>query len=86
MTGSGTEPVTDPKPVSDVETTQIAPETPGSGPAASPDGAGRVEARHVRSRRDPRKALLEWVMLIVGALLVAFVIKTFLFQAFYIPS
>jgi signal peptidase I len=76
MTGSGTEPVTDPKPVSDVETTQIAPETPGSGPAASPDGAGRVEARHVRSRRDPWKALLEWVMLIGGALLVALVIKT----------
>ena len=30
--------------------------------------------------------LVEWVLVIAGALLVAFLIKTFLFQAFYIPS
>lgn len=29
---------------------------------------------------------LEWVAIIVGALAVAFVVKTWLFQAFYIPS
>jgi signal peptidase I len=29
---------------------------------------------------------MEWVAVIVGALVVALVIKTFLFQAFYIPS
>jgi signal peptidase I len=29
---------------------------------------------------------LEWVLLILGALTVALIIKTFLFQAFYIPS
>lgn len=29
---------------------------------------------------------LEWILIIAGALLAAFVIKTFLFQAFYIPS
>ena len=29
---------------------------------------------------------LEWVVIIVGALLVAFLVKTFLVQAFYIPS
>ncbi|HSO95704.1 MAG TPA: signal peptidase I [Acidimicrobiia bacterium] len=45
------------------------------GPAATP------------SRRDRTKRLIvEWVVLIVAALLIAFVIKTFLFQAFYIPS
>lgn len=39
------------------------------------------------SRRDRTKRLIiEWVVLIVAALLIAFVIKTFLFQAFYIPS
>jgi signal peptidase I len=69
--------VTDPKPVSNLETThQIVPEAPGSRPAVSPDGAGHIEARPVRSRRGPWKGLLEWVMLIGGALLVAFVIKT----------
>jgi signal peptidase I len=30
--------------------------------------------------------VVEWVMIAAGALLVAFVIKTFLLQAFYIPS
>jgi signal peptidase I len=39
------------------------------------------------SRRDRTKRLiLEWVVLIAAALAIAFVIKTFLFQAFYIPS
>jgi signal peptidase I len=39
------------------------------------------------SRRDRTKRLIiEWVVLIVAALVIAFVIKTFLFQAFYIPS
>jgi signal peptidase I len=34
----------------------------------------------------PYRGLLEWVAIIVGAVLVAFLVKTFLFQAFYIPS
>ncbi|MGH9156919.1 MAG: signal peptidase I [Acidimicrobiales bacterium] len=32
------------------------------------------------------KGLGEWALIILGALLVAFVVKTFLVQAFYIPS
>ncbi len=36
--------------------------------------------------RNVRKLVLEWGLLIVAALVIAFVIKTFLFQAFYIPS
>ena len=36
--------------------------------------------------RSNVKSILEWVGVIVGALLVALLIKTFLFQAFYIPS
>jgi signal peptidase I len=32
------------------------------------------------------KSTVEWVAVIVGALVVALVVKTFLFQAFYIPS
>ena len=37
------------------------------------------------SERKARTAL-EWLVVIVGALLVAFLIKTFLMQAYYIPS
>ena len=32
------------------------------------------------------RSAVEWVAVIVGALVVALVVKTFLFQAFYIPS
>jgi signal peptidase I len=32
------------------------------------------------------RTVLEWVVLVACALLVAFVVKTFVFQAFYIPS
>jgi signal peptidase I len=54
-------------------------------PPAPADGGG---AKH-RSRRKPRSAMrsaIEWGAVIVGALVVALVVKTFLFQAFYIPS
>ena len=40
------------------------------------------EAKSARRRR----AAIEWGVLIVAALVLAIVIKTFLFQAFYIPS
>ncbi len=32
------------------------------------------------------RSIVEWVAVVVGALVVALVVKTFLFQAFYIPS
>jgi signal peptidase I len=40
------------------------------------------------TEREPSavRALLEWLVVIVGAVVLALVIKTFLFQAFYIPS
>ncbi|HUP69353.1 MAG TPA: signal peptidase I [Acidimicrobiales bacterium] len=37
-------------------------------------------------RSSPTRTVVEWVLIIGGALLAALVIKTFLFQAFYIPS
>jgi signal peptidase I len=44
-----------------------------------PDGAGEP-------RSSTTRTLVEWVAVIGGALVVALVIKTFLVQAFYIPS
>ncbi len=37
-------------------------------------------------RTSALRGLAEWVVILLGALLVAFVVKTFLLQAFYIPS
>jgi signal peptidase I len=53
-------------------------------------GDGFDPPRHARHRADRRpdhvRSIVEWVAVIVGALVVALVVKTFLFQAFYIPS
>jgi signal peptidase I len=37
-------------------------------------------------RAARNRALIEWIAVIVGAIAVAFLVKTFLIQAFYIPS
>jgi len=44
------------------------------------------EREEVESKPSGLRNVVEWVVIAVGALLVAFVIKTFLLQAFYIPS
>lgn len=48
--------------------------------------AAATGQRRKRRRRSQRREIAEWAAVIVGALLVALVIKAFLFQAFYIPS
>jgi signal peptidase I len=50
---------------------------------AEPDPAG---LRRARRRHNSRRNAIEWAIVVAGALLVAIIIKTFLFQAFYIPS
>jgi signal peptidase I len=59
--------------------TETVPESPKSSAAVPPAGK-----KH--KHRNGAKTALEWVLLIVGALVIALLIKTFLFQAFYIPS
>ena len=39
-----------------------------------------------KPKRSATKSAIEWVLLIVAALVIALLVKTFLFQAFYIPS
>ncbi|HUQ64335.1 MAG TPA: signal peptidase I [Acidimicrobiales bacterium] len=39
-----------------------------------------------KSKPSGARALIEWVAILLGAVLVAFLVKTFLLQAFYIPS
>jgi signal peptidase I len=61
-------------------------------PAATPpprhsSGSGGKSGRKGRSSdKDKVRSIVEWVAVVVGALVVALVVKTFLFQAFYIPS
>jgi len=57
--------------------------TPGvAPPPETPEG----RRRRGRRKRTGAVLLVEWVVLIVGALTLALLIKMFLFQAFYIPS
>jgi len=54
---------------------------------AAPTGrSGPLHRRGRRKKKDGVRSAVEWVAVIVGALVVALVVKTFLFQAFYIPS
>jgi len=42
--------------------------------------------RQARRRAHRRRNTIEWIVVLAGALVIAILIKTFLFQAFYIPS
>jgi len=56
-------------------------------PSTSSDSgvvAGAGLPKEIKSR--PLRTVVEWIVLVGAALLVAFIVKTFLFQAFYIPS
>jgi signal peptidase I len=55
-------------------------------PNPSPGTAPMARARVHRKERSGLRNVIEWVAIIAAALIVALVIKTFLFQAFYIPS
>jgi signal peptidase I len=46
----------------------------------------RPEPAPEKAKPSTTRNLIEWVLIIAGALLVAFVVKTFLFQAFFIPT
>jgi signal peptidase I len=50
------------------------------------EGDEEYGVRQARRRAHRRRNTIEWVVVLVGALVIAVVIKTFLFQAFYIPS
>lgn len=58
---------------------------PGSVPADHRGPGDAAESTRTGMSHSTRSAI-EWVAVIVGALVVALVVKTFLIQAFYIPS
>jgi len=65
----------------DGDQTQELATQPGEAPTPPPP-----EPASDAKRKKLQRVVIEWVVLIGAALLIAFLIKTFLFQAFYIPS
>ena len=59
-------------------------EAPRQAEAERPAPARRDDAE--AKQHDRIRSMVEWVAVIIGALVVALVVKTFLFQGFYIPS
>jgi signal peptidase I len=57
----------------------------GSGDGPGPSSTGDASGHDKRAGKGSRAAV-EWGILIVAALVIAIVIRTFVFQAFYIPS
>ena len=66
-----------------VDTTAPSFESQTAKDHARSEGAG--SKRSDKSRKT-RRTIIEWTILIGSALVIAILIKTFLFQAFYIPS
>lgn len=60
--------------------------TPPTGGSAVWPPSGDPPEPPGRARKSSARNAVEWVVIIAGALLVALVVKTFLLQAFYIPS
>ncbi len=63
-------------------------ETPGPDDAGTspPDSPPPTDDDTGGRGKRARRVAIEWIVLIGAALLIAFLIKSFLFQAFYIPS
>ena len=68
----------EPAPVDDDPARDQPGDQPGNQPVGRPGDTSR--------RQTVSRTVVEWTLLIVGAVVIAIVIKTFLFQAFYIPS
>lgn len=65
------------------------PPVPGPAEPADPTGPDEVggpEEPGSRGLSRTARSAIEWVAVIVGALVIALVVRTFLVQAFYIPS
>jgi signal peptidase I len=68
----------------DADATAVLP-APPQPPEVDDEAPPLPDGMNPRTRRSLRIAL-EWTILIIAAVSIAFIIKSFLFQAFYIPS
>ena len=70
------------------EASDTDPTAPAPPPAAEAEATagGETPETPTKPKRSTSRTAIEWVVLIGSALIIALVVKTFLFQAFYIPS
>lgn len=66
----------------------MTPSSPGAtgGTAPAAESGGSAAFRSGRRRRRSRRWIIEWGVVILLALVVAVVVRTYVFQTFYIPS
>jgi signal peptidase I len=90
VTAPGSEDVPSGHAATDATATLPAESTPSPVPpvdeAAPPKKKEPKATKEPRAKKPPWRVALEWLVLIAVALGIAFLIKSFLFQAFYIPS
>ncbi len=71
----------------DVRATSAGGDGGGEPPVDTASAAAQSSgSRQARRKAHQRRNAIEWVVVLAGALIIAIVIKTFLFQAFFIPS
>lgn len=66
------------------DTTSVSAPTKPEGSARS--GDGRPDTPPDPRRNRARRLILEWAVIIAAALILAFVVRVYVFQTFYIPS
>jgi signal peptidase I len=62
------------------------PRTPGPGEPIDEPAPDAPVVAPAKPKKPTSKTVIEWVVLIASALIIALLVKAFLFQAFYIPS
>jgi signal peptidase I len=67
-------------------TAEERPITPAAPPPPAATPPGTAEGTEGENKRRRVRTTVEWGLLLLAAVVLALVIKTFLFQAFYIPS
>ena len=58
----------------------------GGSDGVGPSGDANEDGTRRTAKKGINRTVIEWVVLVIAAIVIAIVIKTFLFQAFYIPS
>ena len=76
----------EPGPVDDTPAGNQPGDSQGGENGEGGEQSGGGQSHSGGRRRAVSRTAIEWTLLIVGAVVIAIVIKTFLFQAFYIPS
>src|SRR4051812_44601223 len=82
----GTPTTPDPDGTSERVSQAMEDEPPPDDGAPQPELLPDPSTRRTRRRHNASRQVIEWVVLIVAAFGIAVIIKTFLFQPFYIPS